>query len=377
MDDGGDSEAAETAAMDRISHMLQQIAHQIGMGGASGGDQNDRPDPGFDDELVPDDDRTTEVTRWRIVVHDDDWHTYETVQKAFREIGLSRGQADIATRKVDNNGDVTVFHTMANELLLSKHANTLATKFHLIVSVESPETANGVRVAETLCEWLLSLANHGEGLLELLVRALAKEPTAGGSQAGPKAKHSASNKCALEQLMLIDPYLTLSMRNSLHSLFTLGFRRDTFRNAFIEAYSNAAPKLLRSWAAGVGTSKSSILMLGVQVLTSPSLVRQFALPTSSASASSGSSSSAADPEPTSKKGLLVGMCEAVREALVIATHTILHEPFYPKTANICPSIAVGELGLQTLGIGVPSGSFPVHNSPPIESDKMTEGEYEI
>ena len=101
---------------------------------------------------------STAEEQYSVVLHDDDWHTYDEVEGALVRLGMPRVKAGQVTMNVDQVGDVVVVTGALSSRAVQESIRVLSMDTRLVTSVESVHVRQLVANAGYMCEWLAQLS---------------------------------------------------------------------------------------------------------------------------------------------------------------------------------------------------------------------------
>ncbi|KAG6964431.1 hypothetical protein JG688_00007696 [Phytophthora aleatoria] len=211
--------------------------------------------------------------RYSVIVHYNELQTSQEFATALNKahpaiayqmlkiVGETSSQKQSTVRAKASREDVL-------ELAASLH------KHGIVTSIVSCEYKARVPVINSLLQWLASLANLSDGLCRLICEKMCAVESLEHTENSMEVDE-ADDYPMLRAVIMADSFLPKTESDALHSLLMALLADPLFKQAFAISFTSSYRQLYREFAAGVGSSTSTILAFSVQFFNRATFVKKL------------------------------------------------------------------------------------------------------
>ncbi|KAG1708826.1 hypothetical protein DVH05_022447 [Phytophthora capsici] len=147
-------------------------------------------------------------------------------------------------------------------------------KHGIVTSIVSCEYKARVPLINSLLQWLASLANLSDGLCRLICEKMCAVESLEHNENSMEVDE-ADDYPMLRAVIMADSFLPKTESDALHSLLMALLADPLFKQAFAISFTSSYRQLYREFAAGVGSSTSTILAFSVQFFNRATFVKKL------------------------------------------------------------------------------------------------------
>ncbi|ETP44983.1 hypothetical protein F442_08524 [Phytophthora nicotianae P10297] len=211
--------------------------------------------------------------RYSVIVHYNELQTSQEFATALNKahpaiayqmlkiVGETSSQKQSTVRAKASREDVL-------ELAASLH------KHGIVTSIVSCDYKARVPLINSLLQWLASLANLSDGLCRLICEKMCAVESLEHSENSMEVDE-ADDYPMLRAVIMADSFLPKTESDALHSLLMALLADPLFKQAFAISFTSSYRQLYREFAAGVGSSTSTILAFSVQFFNRATFVKKL------------------------------------------------------------------------------------------------------
>lgn len=147
-------------------------------------------------------------------------------------------------------------------------------KHGIVTSIVSCDYKARVPLINSLLQWLASLANLSDGLCRLICEKMCAVDRLKHTESSMEVDE-ADDYPMLRAVIMADSFLPKTESDALHSLLMALLADPLFKQAFAISFTSSYRQLYREFAAGVGSSTSTILAFSVQFFNRATFVKKL------------------------------------------------------------------------------------------------------
>lgn len=147
-------------------------------------------------------------------------------------------------------------------------------KYGIVTSIVSCDYKARMPLINSLLQWLAMLANLSDGLCRLICEKLFAVGSFENNENSMDVD-AAYDYPMLRAVIMVDSFLPKTESDALHSLLMALLADPLFKQAFAISFTSSYRQLYREFAAGVGSSTSTILAFSVQFFNRATFVKKL------------------------------------------------------------------------------------------------------